>query len=225
MEEAKKEVKMEKQIDPKPIVIYFVIQILLPIFIGCILGANEKNMEDEIFSGKINFLSFLLINIIVFFVLLIIYWNNVKSEVKKIKKKTLIKVVIVSILIVTCNEIICRVFEYLNIPIDNQNQLVEYFKEQPVLVGIIVAIFAPIIEEFVFRYSIESIAKKELQFIVISSIIFGLMHGLGIATILYALIGMALAIIYIKTDKNIIYPIITHIMNNIVAIITMIFFV
>lgn len=218
---SEKEVEIKNKKDPKPILIYLVIQLLFPIVIGFLLGASEKNMEDKIFVGKINFLSFLLTSIIIFFVFLLIYWTRIITDIKKIKKKTLVKVIIASILIVSCNEIICRVFEYFNIPMDNQNQIIEYFKEQPVLIGLIVAIFIPIIEEFVFRYSIECAAKKELQFIVVSSIIFGLMHGFGIATILYVLLGMAFAIIYIKTDKNIMYPIIAHMINNMVSIITM----
>lgn len=77
---------------------------------------------------------------------------------------------------------------------------------------IVIVIF---LEEIYFRYSLYEIYEKNTKiFILLSSISFGIYHGYSIARILSSfIIGISLAIVYVKT-KNIIYPIIIHFIWN-----------
>lgn len=78
------------------------------------------------------------------------------------------------------------------------------------------AFIAPIIEEFIFRKFMldrfETIGKVTLG-IISSSVIFGIMHPLGILIPLFILTGVSYSLIYLKT-KSLIITIILHMVNN-----------
>lgn len=80
---------------------------------------------------------------------------------------------------------------------------------------LIVVIFAPIIEELVFRKLIYNLVGDYGQktYVIVSGLMFGLFHG-NIGQSLYTFwIGMLVAILYYKTG-SIIYPIILHMLVN-----------
>ncbi len=85
----------------------------------------------------------------------------------------------------------------------------------PLVTFIIVAICAPIMEELLFRKFLvdRSVKYGEGVAIVFSGLVFGLFHG-NLSQFSYAVgLGMFFAFIYIKT-KNIVYPIILHMLQN-----------
>ena len=104
---------------------------------------------------------------------------------------------------------------------ENQDTVVNLLNNYKLLTIISIILFAPVTEEIVYRYALSTLFKNNILFIIISSVIFGAMHGLGIVTILYVLMGIILAYCYLKTDKNIISSIIIHILNNISGVLTM----
>lgn len=88
-------------------------------------------------------------------------------------------------------------------------------------------ILVPIIEEFIFRKGVfkyfENRDIKTRSVILVSGISFGLIHILGVSTVLSsAIVGMVFASIYAIT-KNIIYPIIGHGLINFMSGITPMF--
>ncbi len=107
-------------------------------------------------------------------------------------------------------------------------------------------IFAPILEELIFRKSIFNLfPNKPYLALVISSIGFGLLHVVssafaiipemisGNATYLefiselfyvipYGLMGFALGFSYIKSEKNIVAPIFAHALNNLLSFVMII---
>lgn len=76
-------------------------------------------------------------------------------------------------------------------------------------------ILVPVMEEITFRYGIHHhIAKSNLVWAyIISSVIFGLMHGNPLQIVYATIFGLILAFVYQKTD-NLIYPIVIHAVNN-----------
>jgi membrane protease YdiL (CAAX protease family) len=76
-------------------------------------------------------------------------------------------------------------------------------------------ILIPIMEELTFRYGLHgNIARSNVTVAyIVSSVIFGLVHGNPIQIVYAALFGFVLAFVYQKTG-NIWYPIIMHIGNN-----------
>ena len=94
----------------------------------------------------------------------------------------------------------------------------DMYSRYPILVSIM-AITSSFVEELVFRYTLRTVFKNKIVFIVVSSVIFGLLHGIGVATLLYVLIGVFLAVIYLKTDENIAACTICNLINNLHGII------
>ena len=87
-----------------------------------------------------------------------------KKELTTIKyedisyKKVLIKIIIASIIAVILNDVICHIFEYLNVEMKNQDILLNLFNSFPISTTII-TLLAPFTEEMIFRYSIRTIIK------------------------------------------------------------------
>jgi membrane protease YdiL (CAAX protease family) len=85
-----------------------------------------------------------------------------------------------------------------------------------------VIILAPILEEFFFRgFAIEYLKKNGFSnwfIIVFTSLIFGLLHLPGIMQIHLFFMGAGLAVVYLK-EKNIVYPIILHMIFNVIVLI------
>ena len=86
-------------------------------------------------------------------------------------------------------------------------------------------IYAPVVEEALFRGCIRRFIANDILFIIISGIVFGLLHtffseflifNILVLAIPYALMGAFLAYIYTKTN-NIFSNIFCHAFNNLIA--------
>lgn len=80
-------------------------------------------------------------------------------------------------------------------------------------------IFAPLLEEVIFRGGIFRLLRKKLSFLwgaMISSILFGLYHGNLVQFIYAALLGMLLAYVY-ETYGSLKAPIVAHVAANVVV--------
>ena len=206
--------------DLKPIWSYILIYVGVQLIAGFILGMiYTKDATEMVYklSGVITFASYIAI-VIVF---LIIYHKQLKEKIKKLTKKDIIYIIGASIIVIVVNEITSRIFISAGVDMPNQESVIEAYQNSKVLMGISVVLFAPFIEEMVFRYSFSTFIKNDTLFVIISSLVFGILHGVGIVTILYVGLGVLLAMIYLHTNKNVIASTIAHILNNAFAIITM----
>ena len=103
----------------------------------------------------------------------------------------------------------------------NEETIRETFKISPIYIFFSSVIFAPVVEELVFRQSLKNIIPNKYIFIIVSGIIFGGLHvitSLTSATDLLYLIpycapGFAFAYILADSD-NIFIPISLHFMHN-----------
>lgn len=90
---------------------------------------------------------------------------------------------------------------------------------------------APIVEELVFRKGFFSIIKNKWVALVISSLVFSLMHILGetsfqgfiINFFIYGSSGAALGFVYIYFKKNIYAPMMVHALSNLIAVLAFYF--
>jgi len=104
---------------------------------------------------------------------------------------------------------------------ENQAQILELFGKAPIYTYISAVVFAPIVEELVFRQSIRNLIPKwNWLFIFVSGFIFGGMHVLGATTLAefiyiipYSIPGLIFAYILTKTD-NIFSTIGLHFVHN-----------
>ena len=93
----------------------------------------------------------------------------------------------------------------------------------------IAVIYAPLVEESVFRGSVRRFIKNDVVFIVVSGLLFGLLHTLSetellpfvINTLIYGAMGAWLAAAYVKTN-NMASNMLVHFYQNALSVIVMI---
>ncbi|MBQ7668441.1 MAG: CPBP family intramembrane metalloprotease [Clostridia bacterium] len=179
----------------------------------------------EIFESILTLFS---INIIVLVIILAIYKEELLKGIRAVKenfndyRRFIVKGFLITILLSIIGNII-RIALTGNISSVNQLTLLE----MPVLYLLFAAFFwAPIVEECVFRGSIRRFIPNKYVFIILSGVIFGLLHtvaeeGLAnvfITAIPYGIIGMCLAAVYEKSN-NIITNIAIHALNNLIGVV------
>ena len=95
------------------------------------------------------------------------------------------------------------------------------------LMIIATVIGAPVVEELVFRKGFFSVIKNKWVALVVSSLMFSLMHVLGETTlagfiinlVVYGSMGAAFGFIYIYNKKNIYPVILVHALSNLIAVV------
>lgn len=110
----------------------------------------------------------------------------------------------------------------------NQENLNIAFDSLPIFVAILTMIYAPIVEELMFRGVLRKFINKKVLFILISGISFGALHviddfqsiGELLYIIVYSVLGMYLASLYYKTN-NICTNIYFHFIQNSFSILGM----
>ena len=110
---------------------------------------------------------------------------------------------------------------------ENQSTIIKITKEAPIMMLISTSILAPIVEEGIFRLGLRKVVNNNYLFIILSGLIFGLMHIFPtdllmvealVYSITYVTMGIYLAYIYVETD-NIWINILVHGINNLISMI------
>lgn len=216
--------KEELEKDYKPIVIYAVLTLFLVSFvIGIILGitGHKDMLETEEGMGLIGVLNTFISDLIIAPIFIFLYRKKIMTDIKSFKVKYVIMAALTAIFLAIASTLISALFEMLNIPMENQSMVVDAMKKMPVATSIVLIVLAPIVEEFVFRYSIFTFTKNPRNAIFVSSILFAVIHGIGIATLLYFFMGACLGLLYYKTNKNIGVSTLAHAINNALSVISM----
>lgn len=145
------------------------------------------------------------------------YWEHGREYFKKYFKYWILILVVMSI----SNLVISNLKSQVDATSVNEAELRNQFLQNPIYVYIAAVVFAPIMEELIFRRSIRTFFKSNTLFIIMSGICFGAVHLMtGIESVIdllymipYGVPGIVFAYIYTKTD-NITVPISMHIMHN-----------
>lgn len=103
----------------------------------------------------------------------------------------------------------------------NQEAINDVLSKAPVYMIISAVIFAPFVEESIFRLSLRNIFRNDTVFIIISGLVFGSLHVLGsfnnivdlLYIIPYSIPGVVFAYTLVKS-KNIFVPISLHLFHN-----------
>lgn len=147
------------------------------------------------------------------------YFKEYSSLVLKSWGKALVLIVIASLII----SIVTGV-EKAN----NQAILQDSFNNSPILIALLAVIYAPITEELMFRGVIRKFIKNDKLFIIISGVLFGLMHVIDDSktlaefsyVIVYSILGITLSSLYAKTN-NICTNIFMHFIQNSIGVLGM----
>lgn len=168
---------------------------------------------DLLFEGFL-----LIVSIVVYFKYLKrdinAFFKNIKVYIVKGYKTFIIGFLISTVVLFVLQNIIGQA--------NNQTVLEEIFKQENVFIYFITTvIFAPIAEEIMNRGMIKRFISNDILYIIISGLIFGLLHVTGfnqpwydyLWIIYYGSVGSTLAYLYAKSD-NICLPIFFHMFVN-----------
>ena len=184
-----------------------------------------------------NYLTGLFGTILMYFLItlitVILFYNELKENLKIFKEyfyeynsfvlKTFFKSLIVLLIINLSIRLSTGVSNSTN-----QETLNELFKTNPFLVAFLSIIYAPIVEESLFRGVISKCIKNKYIFIIVSGFLFGLMHviddyqcfGDFMYILAYSSLGIFLAYVYNKTN-NLCCNIYFHFLQNSIAVLAL----
>ena len=172
--------------------------------------------------------------IIVFALAIIIFKDKLKSSFKLFKENSkayfqfILPKIGITYIIFLISNILCILITQKSVS-ENQAAL-EIMPQWFMILAAI--IWAPIVEELIFRGVFRRFIKNDKIFIVVSAVIFGLLHSLSevslfsviVTAVPYAILGGLFAYLYAKTD-NICTNIFAHGLQNTVAIVLSLFLV
>lgn len=176
------------------------------------------------------YLYFFLLDIITIFFAILIFSKELKSSLKSFlkQKNNYFEYILCSLFIYSIlNLIIITICNFIVKDIPTNQQALESYNILYLLFGTL--IYAPCVEELVFRGCIRKFIKNNTLFIIISGLFFGLNHVIGSSSLIqyifildYGFAGMYLAYLYTKFN-NIYLNITTHFILNLMGVLNIIF--
>ena len=206
------------------IFLYFFLSSFPQLFIK-ILGINFYNLNN-IFRQIYLILYELFITILILYIYkkdIIPNFKNFKSNIKEYINKY-IKYWFIMLGLMILSNFIITLFTTTKVS-NNQSDIIKLLGEYPIYTFFATVLFAPILEELIFRLSIKKIFNNDTLFIIISGLLFGSLHVIGnfnslidlLFIIPYSIPGFIFAYLYSKS-KNICVPIGLHFLHNSIMI-------
>lgn len=201
--------------------LYFIYFELIVMLINC-LGFNYNN-----FSYNKKVLLLFISNFLFMIYLLIIYRLELKDDLKDYKKnfkdyinKYFIYYVI-GVALMAGSNLILQKITGLELS-GNESTLRELIKSIPIYMGFSTVLYAPFVEEIIFRKSIRNVTKNKKVFVLLSGFIFGILHITSFSNVKeiimgipYIIMGIDFAVIYVKSN-NIFTTMIFHLFHNLI---------
>lgn len=231
----------EKLINIGRLLFGFVCFFYISVIAGFVLYLFDINTK-ELSIGKLVIIEFIM-SAIMFLFLMLLYHSFIKKDFNDFKKnlnkniiyiiKVFVIFMIVKYLISVLATILMMAFGYDVSSVTSQNQKLteDYVRTSPALMVISAAFLVPVYEEILFRMGIKKVVGNKYLFVIISGLLFGLLHvfpldgiplGLGVLqSVVYVTMGIFLAYSYQKTD-NIFISIGLHFLNNFLSVLAMI---
>ena len=207
--------------------------------VGLLLGliANYFGLD----FANFNLVDFTVIDItaklILSVLILGLYFGDLESDLFKFKDnyKSMLKkslhyfgiILLVKFIVAIYITMISTVLGIEMIQAENQDIIDSLIGAAPILMLISSVLLAPFLEEVLFRLGFKKIIKGKYPFIIISGLVFGLIHVFPtdvafmtavLQSIVYVALGVTLAYIYEKED-NIYLLMIVHALNNLFSLI------
>lgn len=198
---------------------------------------NAVKRFNGLASSLMNFISYLFILVGLAFVM----FNVINYDLKRTAKtlSATIKAALIGLLILYGANILSNMGSILiqellqerSVGAANQAMIVETLNSNGSFIMILsVVLLGPIVEELIFRKTIFSFFKNKTFAILLSSLVFGLVHLTNESSLVTALInlpsylipGLVFGYIYAKNDENLIAPTLTHILSNAISVILVI---
>ncbi|MCM1371231.1 MAG: CPBP family intramembrane metalloprotease [Clostridium sp.] len=177
-------------------------------------------------SQIVKSISLIICSIIIMLLLIIVNKKSLKKDIQDIRKNhkkyfsKYIKYWFFAVLVMMFSNVIIGIISNGGIA-NNEESIRETFKIAPIYIYFSTIIFAPFVEEIVFRRSLKNIIPSKWAFIITSGIIFGGLHVISSITSLtdvlyiipYSCCGLAFAYILYETD-NVLVSTGLHFLHN-----------
>lgn len=208
----------------------FTIYLILSFFGSNILNIIGINKYPTI----IKLILLIIYDLFILFSLVCVYLKNIRNDFKNFKCNfkyyfnNYLKYWFLNLgLMIISSNIISMITQIDNST--NQEYVIKILEKFPIYACLSAIIIAPITEELIFRLNFRKIFKTDILFIIMSGLIFGLMH-LSVATsilellyiIPYSIPGFIFAYT-LKKSNNIFVPISLHLLHNGIMMIMQIF--
>ena len=195
------------------------------------------NIDINTCSDKVyNFLR-IFPNIVLTILLFIIFWSDLKKDFKVFRKKfgeitdVAIKYWVIGFVCMLVSNLLIQLLLPVSIA-SNEQEIRKFIDSTPFFAFLATCVFAPLLEELIFRKSFKDAIKNKWLFIILSGFVFGAMHVLGSIESLYSLLyiipysslGISFAYMYYKTD-NIFSSIFAHFVHNTSTFIVLLLYV
>jgi len=148
----------------------------------------------------------------------IVYKNNLSTYLKFIFKRYLIMLLCIFLIAIPIYLILGTETS------SNQSLLNGFFKEAPIKMLLLTSLYAPLVEESIFRLDLRRVISNKTLFIIISGLVFGILHVVdylpNIKDCLFLLVYVALGINLAKAysdSNNIFVSISMHFIQNFLA--------
>ncbi len=205
------------------VLIYIIFHFGVPVILQTLITLD---IPKDVFTA-IDFISTCIADIIVFICAINIFkkelkegWNEIKNNTEGYRKYITKYVLIAFVCLFTLNAI--RIILTGDEFTSNQDAL----NNLPlVYVGILAVIWAPIVEETIFRGVLRRFISNKIVFVIVSGLVFGLLHAIGGNQILlnsmpYIGLAVCMTTAYVRSN-NIWTDIFMHAINNAVAVVAM----
>lgn len=201
----------------------------IPIIFLSMMGIDYTNWPPLI---KYSYM--FICNIVTMIIIMGIYYKTLKNDFKKFFNKNFLNNLetpfkywlIGFIVMIISNLILGIVTKGIA---GNEEAVRDLMKQAPIYMAFDICIYAPILEELIFRKSIRDITNKKWLYVLLSGLIFGFLHVIGTLSnpidllylIPYSSVGLAFAYTYYKTN-NIYSTITMHFLHNTMSFILLI---
>ena len=207
--------------------------ILIYIFFDTIFYLITKliNIDYNSFNNLKKTIYLIINGLFMIFILIFIYKDELKKDFNEYKKNYKLyfdkyfKVYVLGVLLMGISNTIISKFTHMEIS-ENEEIIRNLVDTMPIYITFSTVLYAPLIEELIYRKCIRNLISNDIAFIYMSGLIFGLMHVVSghetvndiLMGIPYIIIGIDFAFIYYKT-KNIFSTIQFHFLHNLLLLI------
>ena len=183
------------------------------------------NLKTDNLTPKQTNLLMVFAGITYMIIIIFIYRKSLKKELKEFINKPMpfiernLKYYLIGLTIMMFSNIFISIM--INTVAQNEQIVQEELKKAPLYMIYSACIFAPFVEEILFRKTLREIFPTNIVFIIMSGLLFGYIHTLANFTnptellyiIPYGTVGGMFALMYTK-EKNIFVPIAFHTFHN-----------
>ncbi|MGT2715950.1 CPBP family intramembrane glutamic endopeptidase [Streptococcus respiraculi] len=194
-------------------------------------------LVSETFKGPIVFTAYT----VLCFIGICAYWDSFVEKARWLKKHPLkaLGIVLLSLLfffvatlLFSMIEDVLRQFVHVRAELSNDTGIYAAVKQYPAFLILgVMGVLGPIVEELIYRQFLldflPGYMSKSLA-VLISSVLFAVLHvhHLQLAEFISVIghfgYGLVFALIYLKTNKNIYFPISLHVLNNLMGLLAIV---